>query len=55
MGRPDGEWTPKKDYFCVLCRYEYYGYRCCPACKHHICSTEVKDIDMLTVPVTFAK
>lgn len=45
----------KKYYFCVLCQYEYYGFRCCPACKQHIYSTEVKDIDMLTVPVTFAK
>ncbi|ERM08567.1 hypothetical protein L584_21605 [Pantoea agglomerans Tx10] len=45
----------KKDYFCVLCQHEYYGFRCCPACKQHIYSTEVKDIDTLTVPVTFAK
>ncbi|WP_448622505.1 putative zinc ribbon protein [Dickeya fangzhongdai] len=45
----------KKNYFCVLCQHEYYGFRCCPACKQHIYSTEVKDIDTLTVPVTFAK
>jgi Protein of unknown function (DUF3279). len=45
----------KKDYFCVLCQYEYYGFRCCPVCKQHIYSTEVKVIDKLTVPVTFAK
>ncbi|MDT8885882.1 putative zinc ribbon protein [Klebsiella aerogenes] len=45
----------KKDYLCVLCQYEYYGFRCCPACKQHIYSTEVKDIDMLTVPETFTK
>ncbi|HCM7227279.1 putative zinc ribbon protein [Citrobacter sedlakii] len=45
----------EKDYFCVLCQSEYYGFRCCPACKQHIYSTEVKVIDTLTVPVTFAK
>ncbi|WP_444546549.1 putative zinc ribbon protein [Citrobacter braakii] len=48
--------TPsKKDYFYVLCQREYYGLRCCPACKQHIYSTEVKDIDTITVPETFAK
>ncbi|MGY9364624.1 putative zinc ribbon protein [Citrobacter portucalensis] len=48
--------TPsKKDYFYVLCQREYYDLRCCPACKQHIYSTEVKDIDTITVPETFAK
>lgn len=45
----------KEDYFCVLCEYKYYGHRCCPECGQHIYSTEMKDLDTLTVPVTFAK
>ncbi|WP_252150570.1 zinc-ribbon domain-containing protein [Escherichia coli] len=45
----------KKDYFRVLCQREYYGLRCCPECRQHIYSTEMKDIDTITVPETFAK
>lgn len=44
-----------RDYFCVLCQREYYGIRCCPACGQHIYSTEMKDLDTLTIPVNFAK
>lgn len=47
--------SAKKDYFCVLCQREYYGLRCCPECQQHIYSTEMKDLDIHTVPVTFAK
>ncbi|WP_234009371.1 zinc-ribbon domain-containing protein [Cronobacter sakazakii] len=45
----------KKDYFCVLCQREYYGFRCCPECRQHIYSTEMKLFDLLTVPEKFAK
>ncbi|MGV3980250.1 putative zinc ribbon protein [Citrobacter freundii] len=45
----------EKDYFCVLCLREYYGHRCCPECRQHIYSTEMKDRDLLTIPVKFAK
>ncbi|MFB4597863.1 zinc-ribbon domain-containing protein [Enterobacter cloacae] len=44
-----------RDYFCVLCQREYYGIRCCPACGQHIYTTEMKDLDTLTIPVNFAK
>ncbi|MEQ4796790.1 putative zinc ribbon protein [Enterobacter cloacae] len=44
-----------RDYFCILCQREYYGIRCCPACGQHIYSTEMKDLDTLTIPVKFAK
>lgn len=47
--------TSEKDYFCVLCQREYYGHRCCPECGQHIYSTELNNLDSLTVPVTFAK
>ncbi|EHR0267456.1 hypothetical protein KS672_004453, partial [Escherichia coli] len=45
----------KKDYFRVLCQREYYGLRCCPECRQHIYSTEMKLFDILTVPEKFAK
>ncbi|KFC06273.1 hypothetical protein GTGU_02794 [Trabulsiella guamensis ATCC 49490] len=57
MERDDAHATEpsKKDYFCVLCQREYYGLRCCPVCRQHIYSTEMKDLDPLARPVTFAK
>ncbi|EMT6396763.1 MULTISPECIES: putative zinc ribbon protein [Klebsiella] len=45
----------EKDYFCVLCQRDYHGQRCCPECGEHIYSTEMNDLDTLTIPVTFAK
>lgn len=45
----------KKGYFCVLCQREYYGIRCCPHSGQHIYSTEMKDRELLTIPVKFAK
>ncbi|MDH1610859.1 putative zinc ribbon protein [Klebsiella aerogenes] len=45
----------EKDYFCVLCQRKYYGHRCCPECGQYIYSTEMNDLDTLTIPVAFAK
>ncbi|MFH2473703.1 MULTISPECIES: zinc-ribbon domain-containing protein [Enterobacteriaceae] len=31
----------------MLCQREYYGLRCCPACRQRIYSTEMTDRDLL--------